>query len=66
MAVTLGVGVGGSQVSAATYSAPLATAITDLPVQAETPAGYDRDLFPHWVDGDGDGQDTRAERLFGI
>ena len=49
--------------AAGTYEAPLATAIGELPVAAETPTGYDRDLFPHWIDADGDGQNTRAEEL---
>lgn len=34
-----------------------------LVVAAEQPVGYDRDLFVHWVDADGDGCDTRAEVL---
>lgn len=48
---------------AADYSAPLQTAISDLPVQAESRDGYDRDKFEHWIDEDGDGCDTRAEIL---
>lgn len=48
---------------AATYSAPLYTAIADLPVATEVRTGYDRDLFPHWVDADGDGCSTRYEVL---
>jgi hypothetical protein len=45
------------------YSAPLTTAVADLPVAAESRTGYDRDLFNHWVDADGDGCDTRDEVL---
>lgn len=48
---------------AATYSAPLMTAIADLTVATEVRTGYDRDLFPHWIDADGDGCHTRNEVL---
>lgn len=45
------------------YSAPLDTAITDLPTAAESRTGYARSLFPHWIDADGDGCSTRSEVL---
>lgn len=33
-----------------------------IPVRPEQPrSGYDRDLFPHWIDADQDGCDTRRE-----
>ena len=34
-----------------------------IAVQNERGVGYDRDLFPHWEDLDGDGCDTRQEVL---
>ena len=45
------------------YSAPLQTAIGNLPVATEVRTGYDRDLFDHWVDADGDACDAREEVL---
>lgn len=50
-------------VSLETVTKPLHTAIEQLPVATETRAGYDRDLFHHWVDADGDCRDTRDEVL---
>jgi len=48
---------------AQTYSAPLRTAVAALPVASEVRTGYSRDLFPHWIDADGDRCNTRYEVL---
>jgi hypothetical protein len=48
---------------AVTVSKPLRTMIADLPVATEIRTGYNRDLFPHWIDADGDGCNTRYEIL---
>ena len=48
---------------AASYSAPLRTAISQLTVASEVRTGYDRALFPHWKDLDGDCQNARHEVL---
>ena len=41
----------------------LATLISSLSVEKEVTDGYDRDLFKHWTDSDGDGCNTRYEVL---
>ena len=48
---------------AETYSASLRTAVAALPVATEVRTGYNRDLFPHWIDADSDGCNTRYEVL---
>ncbi len=52
-----------SAYAAETYSAPLQTAISSLPVATEDRTGYLRSKFKLWVDADGDGCDTRKEVL---
>ncbi|MEE6262896.1 hypothetical protein [Plantactinospora sonchi] len=52
-----------SPAQAATVSQPLRTMIANLPVATEIRTGYNRDLFPHWVDADGDGCNSRYEVL---
>ena len=39
---------------AATFTGTLAQAVAAVPTSAESNTGYDRTLFQHWVDADGD------------
>lgn len=47
----------------ATFSGTIAQGVARIPTAAESNSGYDRALFPHWIDADGDCQSTRAEVL---
>ena len=46
-----------------TWSGTLTSGISSLAVAGEDRTGYDRDLFKHWVDADGDGCHARNEVL---
>ena len=64
LAAALGAGLGlAPAASAATITTSLRTGVANLPVATEIRTGYDRDLFPHWVDADGDGCNSRYEVL---
>ncbi|PWR14020.1 HNH endonuclease [Micromonospora sicca] len=62
-AVTATTALTAAPAHAETYSAALRTAVANLPVATEVRTGYDRSLFPLWVDADGDGCNTRYEVL---
>lgn len=52
-----------SAAQAERIAVPLHTAVAELPVAVENRTGYDRSLFPHWVDADGDRCNSRQEVL---
>lgn len=49
--------------AAPTTGPTLTEALAELPIEEEVRDGYSRDLFPHWIDEDGDRCNTRAEVL---
>lgn len=49
--------------AATTFSGTIAQGVAQIPTASESNTGYDRTLFPHWVDANGDCQNTRAEVL---
>jgi Protein of unknown function (DUF1524) len=52
-----------TQPTAPSSGATLGQLLAALGVVPEDRTGYDRSLFPHWIDPDGDGCDTRREVL---
>jgi uncharacterized protein DUF1524 len=61
--ITAGVLVSGMQPAAAATTTTPSFLFGGLAVMPPTSTVYDRSLFNHWVDADGDGCDTRSEVL---
>jgi hypothetical protein len=55
--------VSATPASAASTSGALRTLVAGMTVATEVRTGYARTLFPHWVDADSDGCNTRFEVL---
>lgn len=63
LSLTASAAVGLPQTATATDTASVGNLFASLTVTPEATAGYDRALFEHWVDSDGNGCDTRSEVL---
>ncbi|KRB74226.1 hypothetical protein ASE01_19520 [Nocardioides sp. Root190] len=61
--LALVLGVRPAPAQAASFTGTLAQAIAQIPTAGESNTGYDRNLFPHWVDANGDCQNARQEVL---
>lgn len=63
LSLAVSVVVGLPQMATAADTASVGALFASLTVAPETNIGYDRALFEHWVDADGNGCDTRSEVL---
>lgn len=63
VALTAPVGIAAAPVAAAATKQPAIRVLNSLPVAQERRDGYDRDLFRHWSDLDGNGCDARDDVL---
>ena len=63
LACVVGLGLGSVSPASADTRRDAERVLNSLPVSVERSSGYDRDLFDHWSDLDGDGCSTREEVL---